>query len=87
MITAAFLAYVACAGVSLLSAALLYRGWRRSRSSFVMWVCIAFAFLSVSNILLVVDLLSTVDLSHVRPILIAIGLGFLVFGLIWEQDA
>jgi hypothetical protein len=86
MITAALVAYVVCAAVSLLSAALLYRGWKRSASRLVFWVCVAFSFLAVSNLLLVVDLVSAADLSRVRPTLIAVGLGLLIFGLVWEQD-
>jgi hypothetical protein len=86
MITAALLAYVVCAAVSLLSTVLLYRGWKRSRSRLVFWVAVAFSFLAISNVLLVVDLVSAADLSRVRPALIAVGLGLLIFGLVWEQD-
>ena len=86
MITAALVAYVLCAVISGACAVLLLRGWRRSRSRLVFWVCIAFWFLTVSNVLLVVDLVSAVDLSVARPSLIAIGLGFLIFGLVWEQQ-
>lgn len=87
MITAALVAYVLCALVSSVSAVLLLRGWRRSRSRLVFWVCVAFMFLAVSNVLLVVDLLTAYDLSVVRPTLIAVGLGFLVFGLVWEHES
>lgn len=87
MITAALVAYVLCALVSSASAILLLRGWLRSRSRLVFWVCVAFVFLSVSNVLLVVDLLSDYDLALARPILIAVGLGFLVFGLVWEHES
>jgi CHASE2 domain-containing sensor protein len=87
MITAALVAYVVCAAVSLLSAVLLHRGWKRTRSRLVFWVYVAFVFLTISNVLLVWDLVSAADFARVRPALIAVGLGSLIFGLVWEQDA
>jgi hypothetical protein len=85
--TVTLFAYLLCAAVSLLSAFLLYRGWRRNRSRLVYWVCMAFGFLAFSNILLVVDLVSSADFSTLRPAIIAIGLGLLIYGLVWEQSA
>jgi hypothetical protein len=78
--------YLLCALVSIAVAVLMLRGYRRSHSRLVFWVGVAFTFLAVSNVLLVVDLVSATDLSRVRPALIAIGLGLLIYGLIWEQN-
>jgi len=86
MISTAFFTYLLCAVVSGASAFLLLRGYRRSRSRMVLWTGVAFVFLTVSNILLVFDLLNTMDLARARPILISTGLAFLIYGLVWEQE-
>jgi hypothetical protein len=78
---------VMCALISGLCAALLFRSWRRGRSALVRWVAIAFAFLTASNILLIVDLLSPLTFTNSRAALIAVGLGFLIYGLVWEEHS
>lgn len=83
--TAAFATYSLCALVSILCAALLMRAWARNRSPLILKSGIAFIFLAVSNLLLVVDLYSKSDLALARALLVAIGLGILSFGLIAEQ--
>ena len=86
MISAAAIAYVVCALISGACAVLLYRSYRRTRSRLVRWVAIAFAFLTLSNILLVIDLFAAADLTLPRAALIAIGLGLLTYGLAWEEQ-
>lgn len=83
--TAAFATYSLCALVAMFCAALLMRAWARNRSPLLLKAGIAFIFLSVSNLLLVVDLYSKSDLSLPRAVLVAIGLGVLSSGLIAEQ--
>ena len=79
--------YLLCAATSLACAALLVRGWRRSRSRLLLWSSACFGLLAVNNLLLVVDkiLVKEVDLTIVRS---AVGLGavlVLLAGLIWER--
>ncbi|HEX7829378.1 MAG TPA: DUF5985 family protein [Thermoanaerobaculia bacterium] len=85
MITAALVSYVLCLLVSAACTALLLRSWLRGRSRLVMWSAVAFCFLTVSNALLVSDLLMAADLSLIRALLIAIGLGLLVYGVALEE--
>jgi hypothetical protein len=67
-------------------ATLLLRSWSRNRSRLVLWIGVAFSFLTVSNCLLVADLFSPADLSMIRAVLIALGLALLVYGLAWEEQ-
>jgi hypothetical protein len=82
------LVYVLCAATSLACAVLLARGYMRSRARLLLWSALCFGFLAVNNTLLVVDLvmLPDVDLSLWRLWSAVIGVGLLVFGLIWEVD-
>jgi hypothetical protein len=48
---------------------------------------IAFTIMTVSNLLLVSDLFVAADLSLVRALLIASGLGVLAYGLAWEEQS
>lgn len=78
--------YGLCALTSLGAAVLLLRGYRRSRVPLLLWTSICFVFLSLNNILLFIDLrlLTETDLSVVRTIPALIGVGILLYGLIWE---
>jgi hypothetical protein len=86
LITAAIVAYVLCFLVSLACAVLLTRSWRRGRSRLVMWTAAAFAVLTVSNALLIIDVFVNADLSLLRAALIALGLGLLVYGIGIEEQ-
>jgi heme/copper-type cytochrome/quinol oxidase subunit 4 len=79
--------YALCALTSLGAAALLLRGYRRSRVPLLLWTGICFVFLAVNNVLLFVDLrlLPETDLSVVRTVPAVIGVAVLVYGLIWEM--
>jgi hypothetical protein len=83
----AVVAYVLCAVVSAACAGLLLRSWQKSRSGLVLWAGVAFVFLTASNVTLVADLFTTVDLATPRALLIAIGLALLIYGLAWEDQA
>ncbi|MBV9493329.1 MAG: hypothetical protein JOZ54_03730 [Acidobacteria bacterium] len=52
----------------------------------MMWVAVAFSFLTVSNGLLLIDLFSDYDLSLLRSALIAVGLALLIYGVTWEEQ-
>jgi len=78
--------YALCALTSLGAAALLFRGYRRSRVRLLLWTSICFGFLALNNVLLFIDLrvLPQTDLSIVRTVPAVIGVVILVYGLIWE---
>ena len=77
--------YILSAATCLACAILLTRGYARSRVRMLMWSAICFAGLTVSNVLLVIDLLlfPEFDLSMLRLLVSDLSLATLVFGLIW----
>lgn len=79
--------YVLCALTSAACAALLFRGFLRSRSRLLLWSSICFAGLFINNVLLFVDLVvvPAIDLSIARAGLALASIAVLLFGLIWER--
>jgi hypothetical protein len=77
-----------CALTSLGAAALLWRGFRRTRQRLLYWSALCFAILAVSNGLLILDLvvLPDVYLLTSRSIVTQIALLVLIYGLIFESD-
>jgi len=84
----AALTYFLCALTSLAAFVLLLRSWLATRVRLLFWSALCFAFLSVNNILLVVDklVLPDVDLSTPRLVAALVGMMLLLFGLIWEEE-
>ena len=80
--------YLLCALTSSACAALLVRGYRRSRSRLLLWSSLCFVGLAANNALLVVDrlIVKDVDLSTWRLVPAVIGVAVLVFGLVWEGE-
>lgn len=80
------LVYVLCALTSLACAVLLLRGYARTSARLLLWSGLCFAFLCLNNLLLFVDiaLVPAVDLSMWRTLPVVVGLGLLLYGLIWE---
>jgi len=77
--------YALCALTSMTVAALLVRGFLRSRARLLLWSALCFVFLALNNVLLFVDFsLPMVDLSVWRAVPIIVGLALLIYGLIWE---
>jgi len=81
------LVYMLCAGTCLLCAAMLFRGYSRSRVRLLFWSGLCFAGLMLDNIMLYVDMVVVPDVSLViwRKVPGLIALSLLVFGLIWES--
>lgn len=71
-----------------LCAALLLRGYTRTRKRLLLWSGLCFAGLTVSSGLLVVDLLMLpgYTLYRARLVIAATSLMVLVYGLIFESD-
>jgi len=80
------LIYVLCALTSLACTWLLLRGYARTRARLLLWSGLCFAFLTLNNIVLYIDVevVPSVDLSVVRAIPVVIALALLLYGLIWE---
>jgi hypothetical protein len=81
--------YVLCAATSVLCAALLLRGYLRSRSRLLMWSTLCFIGLAINNILLFVDLVilpDSIDLRVIRSGSALFSLLVMVAGLIWEAS-
>jgi hypothetical protein len=80
--------YVLCALTAAVCALLLLQAWSRTRSRLLFWSGLCFAGLTVSNALLVVDLLVVpdVDLFAWRSLTSLVSVGLLLYGLIWATD-
>lgn len=78
--------YVLCALTSAACALLLIRAYRRSRVRLLFWSGLCFTALALSNVLVFIDLvvIPQTDLGPLRGVLSFVGLGTLLFGLIWE---
>lgn len=78
--------YLLCALTSLACAVLLLRGYARGRVRLLLWSGICFAMLALNNALLLVDrtLVPTEDLALFRSVPVLVGLGALIYGLIWD---
>ncbi|HEX2570685.1 MAG TPA: DUF5985 family protein [Polyangia bacterium] len=79
--------YLLCALTSIGCAALLFRGYRRSRSRLLLWSFLCFIGLALNNIFLFIDqeVLVHVDLRLARVVPALIGMSLLVYSLIWDS--
>lgn len=84
----ATIVYVLCALTSLACAALLLRGYRQSGARLLFWSGWCFIGLFLNNVLLIIDvrIIPELDLSLIRLIPALIGVGLLLYGLVWEAD-
>lgn len=80
------LVYILCAATSAICALLLYRGYRSSRARLLFWSCLCFVGLALNNVLLIIDVrvVPLTDLSTWRLVPAVLGIGALLYGLIWE---
>lgn len=73
---------------SLACAVLLFRGYARRRVRLLMWSAICFVGLTINNVALFVDLVVFPDtdlrLARLAPALI--GMGFLLYGFIYDAE-
>lgn len=78
--------YVLCALVALSCGVLLLRAYARSRMRLLLWSSLCFMGLTISNLLVFLDLrvFSTVNLYPWRLAAAAVAMLILLFGLIWE---
>lgn len=81
--------YILGAMTTLLCAVLLLRGYVRGRKRLLLWSGLCFSGLTISNVLLFVDLVllpSAVDLYMLRLSTAAVAMLLLVYGLVWESE-
>ena len=79
--------YVIGALVSLVCTALLMRGYRDTRRRLLLWSGLCFAGMTLSNMLVFVDLVIApdVDLYLWRLSTAAVSMLLLLYGLVWES--
>jgi hypothetical protein len=82
----AILVYALCAGAALLCTVLLLRAYYLTATRLLLWSGVCFACLSLNNLLVVADLVlfPSVDLFLLRTVTALMGIGALLFGLVWE---
>ena len=81
--------FLLCATTSIVCAVLLLRAYRATASRLLLWSALCFIGLALNNGLLVVDRLllpDTVDLSLWRQVPALIGIGLLLYGLVWDAE-
>jgi hypothetical protein len=78
--------YGLCTITSILCAVLLFRGYHRNRTRLLFWSSLCFVGLALNNALLLADLylVPDIDLFVPRAGTALIGMGVLLFGLIWD---
>lgn len=78
--------YILGSLTTLLCAVLLLAGYRRTQNRLLLWSGLCFAGLTISNILVFIDLIVVpeIDLFTWRLLTSVVALGFLLYGLIWE---
>ena len=89
MVEFAPLVYVLCFVTSSVCAALLARGYVRSRTKFLLWCAACFVMLALNNLLAVIDLVllvTQVDLQPARVLSSLAGVLVLLYGFVWEMD-
>jgi hypothetical protein len=80
--------YALCAGAALFCAWLLLRSYSKTRSRLLLWSGLCFVGLFVNNLLVIMDLFvfPQIDLSIARLVAALVGMGLLLYGLIWEAE-
>lgn len=84
----AVIIYSLCALTAFLCSGMLFQAFMRSQYRLLLWGGICFAFLTLNNLLLVLDklVLPTVDLATERQIAALVAMLILLYGLIWDKE-
>ena len=86
----ASIVYILCALTSAACAAMLLRGYLRSRARFLLWSSLCFFALFINNLMLMIDRVvipqRTLFPAEWRTAVALVGLSLLVFGLIWDAE-
>lgn len=86
--TIASVVHVLCAVTSLVCAILLWRGYRASGARLLKWSGFCFMGLFLNNLLLVIDThtMLALDLALIRTVPALVGVGCIIYGLVWDSD-
>lgn len=78
--------YLLCAATALACAVLLLRAYGRSHARLLLWAGLCFLGLTLNNAFVFVDLVlvPSVDLFTWRNVAALVGVGTLLYGLIWD---
>lgn len=85
----ATLVYFLCAFTSFVCAMLLFKGYRSSRSRFLLWSTLFFAGFFINNVVLVIDLVffpKEIDLSMIRNVIMFCSVSILLYGMIFDIE-
>lgn len=79
--------YILCAITSAACALMLLRSYRERRVRLLLFSGLCFVGLALNNMLLIVDtsIITDVDLSLVRTLPALLGVGALVYSMIWDS--
>ncbi|KYG63211.1 hypothetical protein AZI86_16035 [Bdellovibrio bacteriovorus] len=82
----AFYVYLLCSVTSLGCAVMLMRAYFSSRTRLLFWSSFCFIGIALNNILLSIDfsLGPNYDLSSIRAVAALLGMGVMMYGLIWD---
>jgi hypothetical protein len=82
--------YVLCAATSAACAVMLFRGYARSKTRFLLWSSLCFIALFANNLLLMIDRVFIPEVTFFPAALrsgVALGgLSLLAFGLVWDAE-
>lgn len=80
------LVYILCALAGAACTVLLLRGYLRRRTPLLLWCGLFFAAIALENVLLYTDyvLLPDWNVTPLRRACPLVGIGLLLYGLIWE---
>jgi hypothetical protein len=83
-----FVLYALAVLTCLACTVLLFRGYARSGLRLLLWSALCFVFLTINNLLLFFDLIvfNEIDLRPWRLAAALVGLGFLIYGFIFESE-
>ena len=83
----ATLVYALCALASIVCAVLLMRGYLKTRVKLLLWSGLCFVGMALNNVILFIDLrvVPDIDLSVWRTLPALVGVGILLYGLIWDS--
>jgi len=79
--------FALCAITSAACAALLWRGWFRSRARLLLWAALSFVGFAVNNLMLFVDeiVVPGNDLQATRDVSGFAAVAVLLVGLVWDR--
>ena len=80
--------YLLCGLTSIICVVLLVRAFLRTRQRLLFWSSLCFGGFALNNATLFFDkiLVPETDLSVIRSVPALVGLGCMVFGMVWESD-